>query len=168
MRAGILWPPLSQPFHSGGSPGLKCTPGQQQTWGWTAAACWPGYSGLSAGTHKPPLRQSENVDKSWCVSLPWASPHCHPKDMSLSRPLRGFQPPQTPQDKTPKGVTSFQPCQNHSWAQKRVLLFVCPNFRDQGKQLHPSPPSLSISTSSVLLSKVSYQKVLAQFPHKEE
>lgn len=54
MRAGILWPPPSQPFHSGGSPGLKCTPGQQQTWGWTAAACWPGYSGLSAETHKPP------------------------------------------------------------------------------------------------------------------
>lgn len=102
MIVGILWPPPSQLFHSGGSPWLKCTPRQQQTWGWTAAACWLGYSGGSAGTHKPSLRQAENGDKSLVSVPPSLSPPEAPplpKDISLSKSLRDFQQGQTPQDK---------------------------------------------------------------------
>lgn len=83
------------------------------------------------------------------LSPPEVNPQ--PKDISLSKPLRDFQqePAQTPPRPscagtvTPKGVTSFLAARTASAS--CVLLFGCPNFRDQGKQslqLHPSPPSL--------------------------
>lgn len=101
---GILWPPPSQLFHSGGSPWLKCTPGQPRTLGWTAAACLLGCSGWSAGTHRPGSERLEMGINPWGLSLPVPP--------SLCQPRRDFNRAKLPRTSwagtaTPKGVTSL-------------------------------------------------------------
>lgn len=167
MTAGILWPPPSQLFHSGGSQWLKCTPGQPQTWGWTAAACWLGYSGLSAERHKPSLRQSETGDKSVGLCLPWATPPVPTSSPSLAqgplpKPLRGFQPLQTPQDKAVLAQSPQKESHPLSPAKKPLQP---PGHKKgfaqisgiRGSRVWSFTSLPSIYTSSVLLSKASYQ-----------
>lgn len=152
---GILWPPPSQLFHSDGSPWPKCTPGLPQTSGWTAAACLPGYSGLSAGTHRPSLK-------------PLGSPHCSPPAQTCPNPSRSQLPRQScAGTATPKGVKSLLAAKTAQPAVHRKGFAVwLPRFQGSGEAESgaPSFPSLPpIHTSSMLLSKSS-----AQFPHQEE